>query len=1539
MTETPVASSSTSTLPDRFLDRGFLRKRGGQVLFGTMLQGILKSLVQIAMRLVVFGALCWLGWSAVSLELSKPREGFAFLLPVLVFSFPILALTSRRSWFSMIANIGFGLALVGTFFWLTTRSALTWKTFPWQWPVGLLLLVLLLVFLVWRLLKHNAVQSSLFVFFWLMALITNASALGYLVFRISRPGQLTVSSNALAITGALFVFFVLLAGLRVLWMDAARESRTKRIDKEPRSNAILLLEWLLPHTSLLLIIAPCLLFSEALLLHTMFEAIKVRPKIELMKEKQKQVLQWQEQFKNKASLTKLQQTNLNTQVDKTQLEIKALEQTIGHAKKMKLTNWMGVVIDPQGFPKIDGKEVEAPSWFLWLAGIIGALLIAAILRQQFVIWQGFSSAYQKLLALEIQEYSPFPNDAKELSSQRSEALEDFRAMLNGYGSFWCRIVLSFATAPTHSARSWILDPGHGVQSTFRLITEKGAQRGHWAMWGVSGLLGIVMFFSSPTPIRWVPILTSLWPSLLLGGVLLGWRVLRRSSTAQILPSWTWFLVPLHFGLSVAVFFLETNLSNPGEQWVVTVLQYSSVLSAFGFVLAYFVVGSRWQSATTLEVSSESHLDLRAETRRRILRLFAKLERREWTLEAFVYRIHPVRSGFVCMLMILPSFVLEIITTLSIWLRAFLRFSRRIRVLWPTLCWLAGLGLLSMTTLPQATGRATLFASLLFAWPSLWCLTLYLFFRRRRSLRRTFPDDNLQPPTSWTKRWILSLLLLPLAAWLLGAWSFVVGLAVSLLAVGSSLPLLFDWSVPPTFAKQDEAALSTNEEAEASESSEEETPAPVPTGWFYRLAQKWEELVNVGPDDDIYRLAFRFGGSDRTSRQLLLDSLQESLTQSQQALCNGNWFREEERELNRVYYEWLVAGGSMRTAPEELASFWILGLDLLGSMLVDLHHPTRRGILYETWSSNYELTRSPTSEQTWLATEALREDVWKALLTLLNAPRPALDVLSEDARATLFDVLRDLETFLVTSFQEFEDKKEDAPKPSWCDHRPDPQRVLQALFALGDYQDSLPLSEGSPKKQPGIRLLLEQLQKTSQSSTFGQLQPSGQSLRFLRTNASVATPPRTHLALEWAEESLQSATAERPLTEEQRQALDVMIECTFPTPLAEAWHHYEEALERFQKPNPNDSPQHSIWHIERLRQEGLRKKPLVPIQTITTYDAEREFWVHLKQVHQDTVEFLVALLKETEPLPDNSVATDSSLYHEQSMAYLEQVEVHAHTTKQPLQPAQQQLLATARAFLSPEWVERLHQWDIDPSCSVEELASSTERFFLFAYQNGLHTLVPVWQSPLPANYLESTSWYTGFLEDMPENLVLYGHLRGQTPDWFVAPAEENLEFDSFSVVPVTGERYLRWQSNPYPIALDNATYENFLNQLHALSFSSTLVLDLDGVELDKVRHLAQEFTLLPWQGAGVQLAEVVGQFQQIWGRLELLNNTRNKPEQRSTILAEEVSDFEEQLASLFSMLVERETTRELRQREVMEANLVPGASWNTQLNYRVQTEVG
>ncbi|MCK6510443.1 hypothetical protein L6R29_10805 [Myxococcota bacterium] len=1159
--------AETQQALERFSKSDYLLARG-QGSFTRLFRAFMDTSIGFFIRLCVFGALFWMGWTAANLE---PNGDLSFyLLPFILFSIPVLLLSSGRSMVEAVLNRVLTLALVGVWVW----SALWYFKYP-QFgysAVSLLTGLILLcvpIWLAWLRKRQESFHAdkAILLVAWIIGLVMLFGLLGLLVYYIGIQKASPEASSSILVAVGTFLFFLTITIVRLFWMDDARNRRAMRIDHVPRGDALLLLEWFIPQSMYLVIMIPCLIFAEALLFDTVYRFTR-RPQEETIR----RMLQMPTvpNAKHLAPQTKATKDTLEAPPPTTPPRSQA-------PLKARFGEWVLFGSKPYVYPKIRGVEIPAPFWFKYLGRLLLGLILAFLITQQRNIWMLFRYTYES--ALELKRAGMERSHFHESPAQHLHKIQmDMRALLTYYGSIWRRIFL-YATSAPFSWLGWrlILEPGQSFWLLLAKLRRLLARRWESGLFSSAILLAAITgFFTSLQPWLAGAFYRSFLPTFLSGLFIFVMHQFIGLRPPRLQNNWLWLMLPTHILLALLFFFLAMgvgNMEHTSQQFIWFLCQ----VTALAFPAVYLFGGARHEGPADHDDEADAP-DTRREARQFLLAQLASIPYRDWVVSALTYRLHSVRSEILTLILVLPSYLIGFV----FWLRGVVT-TVEARRRW------------TMATLGRASA----------AWIALFSVSIIVAITYEAL-------QTHQVPTA--EAFVLLLLLLPaFLSWgadtLVGRWmlrrhgalnlfqqqrrdqiaaasivaiSFAVVVALHLLrgleaswaAIGGMLlyvPLVLPWfTLLAVWERRRERLLHSPIETASHDDLPpalyESPTAPRNIGdsllnRFQLLLQELEQWLQA----KTYQVAAALGRTDQATREGMIDVLVQLLDESQKALVSGRWYLEEERELDRVYQEWLVHSKEAHDhtqAARELADYFARILDLFGSLIYDLSLPAR----------NKYLDQSPT-----------REHVLAALERTLLLPHS----LHEDIPDTL-DALRALMIHLI----------ERAPVPPKDDH----ERIrIFRIIGLIDGKDSIAWMRDYLKTNDGKRLKKELL-----SACRGQ----------------------ARLA------DLLFEERQKTDEDDLRQAIEQsLLPLRLPTPIALAYRRFLDAQtqeqrlrETLQTPLPSEE---DLWarnvrhdpdrlHLERRRLESLQRRER----------SHLAMWEAMRDLYHSTCGFLLSALKES-----------------------------------------------------------------------------------------------------------------------------------------------------------------------------------------------------------------------------------------------------------------------------------------------------------------------
>ncbi|MCB9640217.1 MAG: hypothetical protein H6728_05495 [Myxococcales bacterium] len=1121
-------------------------------------------------RLCVFGAIFWMGWTAANLE---PNGDLSFyLLPFILFSIPVLLLSSGRSLVEAVLNRLLTVALFGMWVW----SAVWYFKYPQfgysavSLLAGLILLSIPL-WLAWFRKRQESFHAdkAILLATWIVGLVMLIGLLGMLVYYIGfRKASPEASSSILVAVGT-FLFFLAITIVRLFWMDDARNRRAMRIDHVPRSDALLLLEWFIPQSMYLVIMIPCLIFAEALLFDTVYRFTR-RPQEEALRK----ILQ----ISPRTSPLRKKLGKKDTSFKEDNLETPELLKSPPHSQaplRARFGEWVLFGSKPYVYPKIRGVEIPAPFWFKYLGRLLLGLILAFLITQQRNIWMLFRYTYESMLELTRagMERSHF----HESPPQHLHKIQmDIRALLTYYGSIWRRIFL-YATSAPFTWMGWrlVLEPGASFWTVLAKTRRLLARRWESGLLTSAILIGLLTgFFTAIQPWLLGAFYRCTLPMLLSGLFIFIMHQFVGLRPPRLQNNWLWLMLPLHVLLALLFFFLAMgvgNMEHTSQQFIWFLCQ----VTALAFPAVYLFGGARYEGEDDQEDDPDAP-DSRREVRHLLLGQLAHIPYRDWVVSALVYRLHSVRSEVLTLILVLPSYLINsvfwlrgVVTTIEQRRRWTLATLGRASIAWTLFFFLSlvfaaiydALQTHQVPSIDTLIFLALLLPALL-SWGSDVLVGKWM---TRKEAQPSIKQQLLRDRIAVSMSLVLSFLVvlgMHLLRGLEASWAEMLNM---LLYIPIALPWFTLFAIWERRSERISATSNNPMERDELSSPSTSTNIGVKLGdsllnRFQNLLQDLEQWLQT----KTYQVAAALGRTDKQTREVMIDVLVEILANSQKALINGRWYLEEERELARVYQEWLVHNQEAHDptlAACEMADYFSRVLDLFGSLLYDLSLPSR----------NKYLLYSPSREHVLTAIEK----------TLLLAHSP-----HEDMPDTLA-ALRALMIFLL----------EHSPIPP----KDDQERVLIfRIIGLIGGKDSFDWMRQFLQSNEGKRLKKELLR------------------------ACRGEPKLAELLFE------ERQKAEDP---ELRQAIEEsLLPLRLPTPIALAYRHFLNA--QTQEQQYRDKLQHpeldeeDLWaldvrhdpgrlHIERRRLECMK----------LWEESKSQLWDQMRDLYHGTCGYLLSSLKE------------------------------------------------------------------------------------------------------------------------------------------------------------------------------------------------------------------------------------------------------------------------------------------------------------------------
>jgi hypothetical protein len=787
----------------------------------------------------------------------------------------------------------------------------------------------------------------------------------------------------------------------------------------------------------LVIMIPCLIFAEALLFDTVYRFTR-RPQEEALY----RILQMPV-----APSAKHLSPNTKDALEAPRLTAPPRSQA---PLKARFGEWVLFGSKPYVYPKIRGVEIPAPFWFKYLGRLLLGLILAFLITQQRNIWMLFRYTYESMLELKRagMERSHF----HESPAQHFHKIQmDMRALLTYYGSVWRRIFL-YATSAPFEWIGWrlILEPGQSFWLLLAKLRRLLARRWESGLLSSAVLLAAITgFFTSLQPWLAGAFYRSFLPTLLSGLFIFIMHQFIGLRPPRLQNNWLWLMLPAHVLLALLFFFLAMgvgNMEHTSQQFIWFLCQ----VTALAFPAVYLFGGARYEGPADHEDDADAP-DTRREVRQILLAQLAYIPYRDWVVSALIYRLHSVRSEILTLILVLPSYLIGfvfwlrgVVTTVEMRRRWTMATLGRASTAWTVLFFVSIVVAITYEALQtHQVPSAEAFVLLLLLWPAFLSWGADALVGRWMMRRHgTLGLEQLQ-----RRDQIAAISIVAISFAVVVALHLLRGLEASWSAVGGMflyIPLVLPWfTLLAVWERRRQRLL---QQAETSSRDDlpsvpyESTPPPNNISdsllnRFQYLLQELEQWLQA----KTYQVAAALGRTDQATREGMIDVLVQLLDESQKALVSGRWYLEEERELDRVYQEWLVHSKEAHDhtqAAREMADYFARVLDLFGSLIYDLSLPAR----------NKYLDQSPA-----------REHVLAALERTLLLPHSPHDDMPET-----LDALRALMIHLI----------ERAPVPP----KDDNERIrIFRIIGLIDGKESIEWMRDYLKTTDGKRLKKELLQ--------------------------------------------------------------------------------------------------------------------------------------------------------------------------------------------------------------------------------------------------------------------------------------------------------------------------------------------------------------------------------------------------------------------------------------------------------------------------------
>ncbi|MEM1008026.1 MAG: hypothetical protein AAGJ35_03390, partial [Myxococcota bacterium] len=612
---------------------------------------------------------------------------------------------------------------------------------------------------------------------------------------------------------------------------------------------------------------------------------------------------------------------------------------------------------------------------------------------------------------------------------------DFRALLNHYGGIWRRLLLFALTSPL-GWYSWriFLEPGTVFWDLLAASQRRIAKQWEIGLLSTSILLGIIAgTFVSFSPALLPAFYRCFLPMLCCGLLIFVLHRFVGLGPPRIHNAWLWMALPSHVVFALTLFFLTLGVGER-QHTIQQVLWHLSQMTAIAFPILYLFGGDRSEANKVQTEPDDPRFDSRARVRLLMLGEFAHIHQRQWVTSALSYRLHSVRSDVISFILVLPSYLIFFI----FWLRQQVsRIERRSRwllnhVVRASLAWLVFLSILFIVLFiyqalltKQIPSQETWYLLVLslptfFTWALHVSQILYphpeseskstltetasiqtqtkqastetestqgsskqLFTAQARKEQKA-PWHSVSLTVAFTLLVVFALLFYTSSHLSWNAFSHALLyflLAFPWLTVRALRTPKEQQTLPTTTHRQSFLFPMPNDGVKA---------APKARNVLLRFENLLKELEQW-LQNKTYQLASGLGKTEKHTREQMLNVLVHLLSSTQQSLIHGAWYYEEERELERVYQEWIVHDikpHAPQLLLEEYSELFTRTLDLLGSMLYDQTIPSRN-VYLEDYPS--------------------RAKVLHALHQILELPLPTYPELQDTQRA-----LSALMEFLLTT---------------------------------------------------------------------------------------------------------------------------------------------------------------------------------------------------------------------------------------------------------------------------------------------------------------------------------------------------------------------------------------------------------------------------------------------------------------------------------------------------------------------------------------------
>lgn len=957
---------------NRFSDESFLRNLGIETI-SNVLKATVRALFHVVIRYCVFGGILGAFW--VMAIISPNGWLFGYLLPAFLLAIPVVLLSDQQVLWEKIFSFILWVTLVGaavlfllhSFQQIGQQSAkiilvvavggvVAWFCAHWiffrkknrqdmyphrstvirvVWAIGVLVLpMLFLTIFYYRVVHHQRIESSASILFCVIA----------------------------------FVICLTLAIMRIFWMDAIRNYRAVRVGEYPSEDVVNLLELLIPRSMFLVVMVPCLIFSEAVMFAVIYRITHLGSKSQSVppesRMQPRNMLQKTSQS-NPTSTTSRSDTTTKKVVfssresgnsQRVGSQTTAQPVTTGSVSQVlpkiedpgyRLWEWVGFSIRPYVFPKNpDGKEVDAPEWIKWFGRILLSLIVLLLFTHQLNIWGQFKNRYLSLYNLS-RKGAKTSETNDDIERQWYEIELDIRSLLNNYGGIWRWMILFAVTAPVQwLSWKWVLDTG-----TAFLETVDRTYRYCKARWDVAVLGGSFLLIAVTLPFAVIyRVHAAFWlcvsPSALVWIALLVSRLYEQyppNIRGWILP----WLYPVHLVISLIYFFVALSVRHVDHRSLQVLLIISLGTVIIYPILYWFSDGRQVEpEEIPIQFAKCHHAE---QVRMAFLRQFFILDHRQWVLGALIYRIYAGRSRLMSARFMGPSIQLgffQYLRSIANRLENFLQqtmgsLRNALRVNFGLSSTLAFVVLVSISTKSEETALVLLQQfgfTLLCVW---FPLGVVWFFNAgvERWKKKTLDD----------LRWSLRTVTLGLVGLTLVAMSFLVVLVRPSTLLGVTMVLgfgllwsfpwvvLFSWRHLEQNRRQAELLSEHGEQPSITRSSR--------LGPWIDVLRRQESNALA----HIYRRVHQWGRTDQKMRDAMCLGFVALLRNMQERLQTEQWFREEVRELDRVTRMWLgegtvVASQALTQPANELAVLFAQTLDVLGAIVYDQTHLERRKML-------------------------------------------------------------------------------------------------------------------------------------------------------------------------------------------------------------------------------------------------------------------------------------------------------------------------------------------------------------------------------------------------------------------------------------------------------------------------------------------------------------------------------------------------------------------------------------------------------------------